>query len=101
MNNQSFPAHLPTESKTYPKLYWSDKNIGKIVVLSLVSDADYPYWDVSYCRGVTKKGVMVDIGLPFSQLNKKEIKAQILQFARDENVYAKGLGLFDAIVTFA
>jgi hypothetical protein len=74
---------------------WNDEDLDKIVRLRLLSDPGYPVWDVSYCWGRLKDGTPVRVELPFDQLSKGRVKAEIIAHAKAEGVYAKGLGLFD------
>jgi hypothetical protein len=55
-----------------------------------VSDVGYPYWDVSYCHGMLD-GEYVRVILPFSQLPKYKMKAAIVQYAKKEGVFIKGI----------
>ena len=77
---------------------WTDPRLKEIVRLRLLSDPSFPAWDVSYCHGQLDDGSYVDVDLPFSQLPKgRKINAQIVMWAKKDKVYAKGLGIFDAI----
>ncbi len=84
---------------------WTDKRLAKIERLRLLSDPGFPMWDVSYCFGRLKDGTACRVELPFDQLRKKcghtgkSINAQIVEYAQKDGVYAKGLGIFDAIST--
>jgi len=76
-------------------VYWTDPEIDKIFRLRLLSDPGFPFWDVSYCYAVLKNGTNVRVQLPFHQLSKRSMKADIIEWAKKDGVYAKGLGLFD------
>lgn len=78
-------------------VYWTEKGL-KITRLRLLSDPGFPLWDVSYCHGMIGDE-HVDVQLPFSQLLKygTTISKQIVAEAKKEGVYAKGLGILDAI----
>lgn len=78
---------------------WNDPELARIVRLRLLSDPGFPVWDVSYCWGQMKDGSYVDIELPFSQLPKRNFKEAIVLHAKRDGVYAKGLGVFEAIST--
>lgn len=78
---------------------WADKRLAKIVRLRLVSDPGFPVWDVSYCHGQLKDGSYVNVDIGFSQIPKKGMRRYIVERAKEENVYARGLGVFDAIST--
>jgi hypothetical protein len=56
-------------------------------------------WDVSYCHGVLKDFTPVIVDLPFNQLPKRNMFGFIIQEATKAKVYAKGLGIFDALST--
>jgi len=79
---------------------WNDSRLRRILRLRLLSDPGFPAWDVSYCYGELKDGTVVQVQLPFSQLMKrKSINSQIVQFAKKDGVFAKGLEIFNAIST--
>ena len=79
---------------------WNDARLEKVIRLRLLSDPGFPVWDVSYCHGRLDDGTKVGVILPFDQLSKrKSLKAQIIRYAQKDRVYAKGLGILDAIST--
>lgn len=78
---------------------WTDKRLARVERLRLLSDPGYPFWDVSYCYGRLKTGEKVRVGLPFSELPKKNMKGALIEHAKRDKVYLKGLGVFDAIST--
>lgn len=81
-------------------LDWTSPDLAKITRLRLLSDPGYPAWDVSYCHGENRRGERVNVGLPFSQLPRgRAMRGAIIEWARREKVYAKGLGIFEAIST--
>jgi hypothetical protein len=80
-------------------LHWDDPRLARITRLRLLSDPGFPYWDISYCHGETKDGVACTVTLPFDQLPKRGYKHAIVTAAQKDKVYAKGLGIFDAIST--
>ena len=85
-------------------LSWDDPDLARIERLRLLSDPGFPAWDVSYCYGRTHSGERVTVGLPFSQLPKGSrrnplMRRAIVAHARKAKVYAKGLGIFEAIST--
>ena len=86
------------ERKGQRTVDWTLKGL-KITRLRLLSDPGYPEWDVSYCDGVLDTGEKVRVQLPFSTLTKGHISAQIVQYAKEDKVYAKGLGILDNIST--
>jgi hypothetical protein len=77
------------------QVYWNDPTLAKITRLRLLSDRGFPFWDVSYCYGVLKDGTYVRVDLPFHQLSKYKMKADIIKWAKEDGVYAKGLGILD------
>ena len=83
---------------------WTDKRLKRITRLRLLSDPGFPWWDVSYCHGELKDGTPCTVSLPFDQLPKSRagmggIQKAIVSYAKKDGVYAKGLGVFDAIST--
>lgn len=79
---------------------WTHPDLKRIIRLRLVSDRGFPWWDVSYCYGEMKDGTTVRVSLPFDQLPKnKPVNASILEHAKRDKVYAKGLGIFDVVST--
>ena len=70
----------------------------KITRLRLLSDPGYPEWDVNYCYG-TIGAELVKVELPFSSLPKRRMMKAIIQHAKADGVYAKGVGVFDAMST--
>jgi len=87
------------DEKEVATLSWKSPQLACITRLRLLSDPGYPAWDVSYCLGRNLLGQKVRVALPFSELPKGNIKGAILAHARKAKVYAKRLGIFDAIST--
>lgn len=81
------------------RVSWNDNRLAKITRLRLLSDPGFPVWDVSYCHGVLKDGTEVTVELPFDQLPKRGMNAEIIKYAKEDNVFAKGIGVFNAIST--
>lgn len=81
------------------RIYWSDPQLARITRLRLLTDPGFPLWDVSYCYGQLKDGTDVRVDLPFHQLRKGKVNAEIIEWAKRDRVFAKGLGIFDAIST--
>lgn len=92
----------PIPSKNYhdgfrdaPFVDWTTPGL-KITRLRMVSDPGFPFWDITYCHGrLNNENVIVN--LPFSELPKRNREQTILKHARRDKVFAKGLGIFDAI----
>lgn len=78
-------------------IYWKNSLLKTIDVLSLQSMTQAGIYEVGYCTGITQSGEHVFVTVPFKFLTKGTIKEEILKFAKDENVFAKGLGIFEAI----
>ena len=70
----------------------------QVTRLRLLSDPGFPAWDVSYCHGILD-GRHVNVELPFSQLRKRGWKAEVIEYAKQDNVYAKGLGILTNVST--
>ena len=80
-------------------LDWTSKELKTIERLRLLSDPGFAWWDVSYCYGRTHGGELVDVQLPFSQLSKRQMRKEIVEHAKRDNVFAVGLDIFNAIST--
>ena len=76
---------------------WNDPDLKRIIRLRLLTDRGFPFYDVSYCHGQLKDGNYVNIYLPFSQLPKRWYRKAIIDYAKRDKVFAKGLGIFDSI----
>ena len=78
---------------------WTDPRLASIDRLRLLTDAGFPFYDVSYCLGSLKDGTPVRVDLPFSQLRKGKgrITAEILDYAKKDGVFVKGIGIFKSI----
>lgn len=69
---------------------------GKISRLRLLSDRGFPFWDVSYCHAKLPDGSIVTVNTNgHSQFPRRGLKAALIQWAKDEGVFAKGIGLLD------
>lgn len=77
-------------------VYWTDPRLDKVTRLRLLSDPGFPFWDVSYCYGVLKDGTLARVQLPFGQIPKRGFKRFLVEEAKKEGVYAKGIGLLDS-----
>ena len=78
-------------------VYWNEPGL-KVTRLRLISDPGFPLWDVSYCHGIINDEP-VDVQLPFLQLPKKSMKSKIVEYARADRVYVKGIGILENIST--
>jgi hypothetical protein len=78
-------------------VHWTDPRLDKIMLLDLhlILDA----WQVTQCEGRLKNGERVFVTLPFSQLPRYGLRKAIIKYAQEAGVYAKGIGIFDAINT--
>lgn len=74
-------------------VYWTE--VKQITRLRLLSDRGFPMWDVSYCKGITKDGDECYVTLPFHQLPKRGMKAEIVRLAKQDGVFAKDIGILD------
>lgn len=79
------------------KVDWTEPGL-RITRLRLISDPGHPTWSVSYCHGRIGDEP-VDVELPFSELTKRRVSQEIVEHAKQDGVYAKGLGILDAIST--
>lgn len=105
--NSNIPPY-PNETQPLPstdyhkvdrslRVDWADPRLHRITRLRLLTDPGFPAWDVSYCHGILKDGTEVTVLLPFSQLPRRNRNGAILAHAKRDGVYAKGIGVFDAL----
>lgn len=80
-------------------LDWRDRELVRVTRLRLLSDPGSPYWDVSYCHGVDRDGNPRRVQVPFVQLPKRGMRRAIVKHAKEDGVFAKGLGILDNIST--
>jgi len=78
-------------------VYWTAPDL-KIIRLRFLSDPGFPAWDVSYCHGMIGDEP-VRVQLPFDQLPKGNMGKAIVAYAKRDGLFAKGIGIFDAIST--
>ena len=72
-----------------------DPRLERITRLRLLTEPGYPYFDISYVYGVLKDGTHVRIDGAPMHLGRKTIKRDLIEWAKGEGAYAKGLGLLD------
>ena len=68
---------------------------GRVTRLRLLSDRGCPWVDVSYCHGVLPDGTPVRVTDAPTGLNLRGLKGDLIAWARESGVYAKGMGLLD------
>lgn len=79
----------------------TDRRLAKIVRLRLLLPSweermsGYNNADVSYCWGELKDGTHVYVNVTLRIDIRKGVKAGIVAMAKQEGIYAKGLGLLD------
>ena len=83
---------------------WDSPKLAKITRLRLLTEPGFPAYDVSYCHGELKDGTPCRVEVPFGQIPRSvrgskciSLNAFIIKEAKADGVYAKGLGIFDAI----
>jgi hypothetical protein len=89
-------------------VYWTEPGL-QIIRCRFISDVGFSLWDLSYCMGTLPNGDVVNVLLPFSQLEKftdgtrlhhNRINHQLIEYARADEVNAKKMGLLSHISTF-
>lgn len=68
----------------------------RVTRLRLLSDPGFPLWDVSYCHGRIGTEPVV-VRLPFDQLPKRGLFAEVVRHAKRDGVFAARLGLLDRL----
>lgn len=101
MTNQTNPLENPIRHHNQYRgarlVDWTTPGL-HVVRLRLVSDAGFPFWDVSYCHG-TLAGEPVRVGLPFNQLPRRGFRAAIVTHAQRDGINASALGIFSNLST--
>lgn len=95
---------LPTgyhDEEALLQVDWTDPRLARIERMRFVSDPGFPAWDLSYCFGRLKSGEKVEVLLPFTQLPKRNMFGALIQYAKRDRVYLRGLGVFGAISTLS
>ena len=78
---------------------WTDKLLRKITWLELhVDNVNPEQLRVHSCIGQTVTGRRIAVRLPFDTLSAGGYTNEIIQFARKDRVYARGLDIFRAII---
>jgi len=73
----------------------NDPRLARITRLRLLTEANYPFYDISYCYGVLKDGTHARVQIDELHLSRRTPKADLIAIAKREGVFAKGLGLLD------
>lgn len=77
-----------------------DPRLARVTRLRLLTDPGFPNWDLSYCHGILADGTEVTVDLPwFSFSKRKGLAREIVTMCKEAGVYAKGIGILDAIST--
>lgn len=74
---------------------WTEPGL-YIIRLRLLSDPGLSWWDVSYCHGMIGDEP-VRVELPFSEVPKGKVSQFIVNHAKKDGIYARGLGILDNI----
>lgn len=77
---------------------WNDPKLQRIVKMSFRQSPVSVLVEVADCLGMDSCGELVNVELPFSQLPRKTYYGSMLDYARRDNVFLKGLGVFDRTV---
>ena len=95
--NSIFDAAYTHEHVDYSEgdVRLNDPRLVSIDRLRLLTERGYPFFDVSYCYGTLRDGRHVRVYLGDTRLPRKGTKGFLIELAREQGVYAKGLGLLD------
>ena len=94
--NPLWMSEATHENVNYDIHTWlGDPNIKRVVRLRLLTEPGYPYYDISYCYVQMKDGQYARLGGYIPTLSKRFIKRDLIAWAKEEGVFAKGLGLLD------
>lgn len=72
-----------------------DPRLERITRLRLLTEPGFPYYDISYVYGVLKDGRHCRIDGAPMHLSRKAPKRDLIEWAKEEGAYAKGLGLLN------
>lgn len=89
--------HEEITDKISRSVYWTEPGL-KVIRLRLLSDPGFPRWDVSYCHGLLGDEP-VRVRLPFDQLPRHGMQRALVEHAKADHVYAKGLGILENLST--
>lgn len=84
---------LAEAAKEEPRVYWTAPGL-KEVHLHLRASPGADDYDVVLCRG-TLNDEIVNVSVPFKRLPIKHTRASIVEYAKDDSVYASGLGILE------
>lgn len=77
-----------------------DPRLDRVTRLRLLTDPGFPNWELSYCHGVLVDGTEVTVVLPWHSFSKRKgLAREIVTMCKEVGVYAKGVGILDAIST--
>jgi hypothetical protein len=95
---ESVPEHIRNADRE-KAVGFDDPDLLRVDRLRLISDPGYPFWDVSYAWGTMKDGTAVRVLMgdfrPRRGKGTPSVTRQLVEYCREEGVYAKGLGLLD------
>lgn len=74
----------------------NDPRLTKIVRLRLLTEAYYPFYDISYCYGMLNDGTHVRVNLDEHRISRRNAKGDLIAMAKRAGRFAKGLGLLDS-----
>ena len=83
-------AHTDTDSAV-GFVYWNDERLASIIRIRLLTDRTYPAWDVSYVLGKLTTGEQVRVRVPFHQLPKRGSVRMMVDYAKRDGVFLRGL----------
>lgn len=69
--------------------------VKRVVRLRLLTEPGYPYYDISYVYVELKDGRYARLSNAPMHLPRRNTKAALIAWAKEEKAYAKGLGLLD------
>lgn len=83
--------HLPT-------VKWNSEFLDRILSMRFSAMTNSPTLKFEYAIGVLVDGELVDVAVPFVELPRRNYMGSMLDHARRDNVYLRGLGVFDRTV---
>ncbi len=77
------------------KVRWNDPELKVIIRLKCLFEKGIGLMDVDECTGALTTGEVVTVELPFTQLPRANYLGILLDYARRDGVFLKGLGVLD------
>ncbi|RKZ20207.1 hypothetical protein DRQ50_00175 [bacterium] len=83
------------------RIDWADCRLLRLERFRMLTDAGFPFWDISYCRGIFRDDDgterYCEVVLPFSQLTKGKWWSEVKAHAQRDGVNLSRIKLWDSV----